>query len=116
MLKHQSPLFVTLLVATVYMGTCLATAGEPILELYIHDILGGSGVAIPNANGALPTAHGINGLPLGTGLAGTAFAGNQNQNAKPQIPLDQMARGWASEQSQSSMTYSLPALSRGHRQ
>lgn len=45
------------------------------------------GVAIPNANGAIPTVNVITGLPLGTGLAGTAFAGNPNQNGNPQIPL-----------------------------
>ncbi|KAA8527861.1 hypothetical protein F0562_035270 [Nyssa sinensis] len=88
------------------------TAGkEPIIELYMHDILGGSspsarpitgllgniysgqvpfarplgflppkgGVAIPNANGAIPTFN-ANGIPLGTGLAGTTFAGNPNNN------------------------------------
>ncbi|KAK6121081.1 hypothetical protein DH2020_045174 [Rehmannia glutinosa] len=81
----------------------------PVLELYMHDILGGSnptarpitgllgniysgqvpfarplgflppkgGVAIPNPNGAIPTIN-PNGVPLGTGLAGTAFAGNNN--------------------------------------
>ncbi|XP_055811977.1 dirigent protein 16-like [Solanum dulcamara] len=84
---------------------------EPILELYMHDILGGNnptarpitgllgniysgqipfarplgfqppedGVAIPNANGAMPTFN-INGVPLGTGLAGTIFAGGNNNN------------------------------------
>ncbi|KAK4725918.1 hypothetical protein R3W88_030835 [Solanum pinnatisectum] len=83
-----------------------------ILELYMHDILGGNnptarpitgllgniysgqipfarplgfqppkdGVAIPNSNGAIPTFN-INGVPLGTGLAGTIFAGNQNGQA-----------------------------------
>lgn len=89
-----------------------ATAGgDHVLELYMHDILGGSnptarpitgllgniysgqvpfarpvgflppkgGVAIPNANGALPTVN-ANGIPLGTGLAGTRFAGNINTN------------------------------------
>lgn len=40
------------------------------------------GVAIPNANGAVPTVN-ANGIPLGTGLAGTSFAGknfNGNNN------------------------------------
>ncbi|KAF9688951.1 hypothetical protein SADUNF_Sadunf01G0041300 [Salix dunnii] len=95
-----------------------ATGEEPILELYMHDILGGSnptarpitgllgniysgqvpfarpigfvppkGVAIPNANGAIPSVNGINGIPLGTGLAGTTFAGNQNLNGNPPTQL-----------------------------
>ncbi|PHT33041.1 Dirigent protein 18 [Capsicum baccatum] len=83
--------------------------GVSILELYMHDILGGNnptarpitgllgniysgqipfarplgfqpsknGVAIPNSNGAIPTFN-INGVPLGTGLTGTTFAGIQN--------------------------------------
>uniref|UniRef100_A0A7N0UKN9 Dirigent protein n=1 Tax=Kalanchoe fedtschenkoi TaxID=63787 RepID=A0A7N0UKN9_KALFE len=38
------------------------------------------GVAIPNPNGALPTVNGINGIPLGTGLAGTTFAGQAGNN------------------------------------
>ncbi|XP_071717776.1 dirigent protein 16-like [Rutidosis leptorrhynchoides] len=37
------------------------------------------GVVIPNANGAIPTVN-ANGIPLGTGLVGTQFAGNINQN------------------------------------
>ncbi|KAJ6713769.1 DIRIGENT PROTEIN 16 [Salix viminalis] len=100
----------------------VAAAGEePILELYMHDILGGSnptarpitgllgniysgqvpfarpigfvppqGVAIPNANGAIPSVNGINGIPLGTGLAGTTFAGTpngQNLNGNPATQL-----------------------------
>ncbi|GJN09110.1 hypothetical protein PR202_ga27085 [Eleusine coracana subsp. coracana] len=75
------------------------------LELYMHDILGGSnptarpitgllgniyngqvpfarpigfnaprnGVAIPNANGQVPTINGNNGIPLDTGLSGAGF-------------------------------------------
>lgn len=38
------------------------------------------GVAIPNANGAIPTVNGVTGVPLGTGLAGTSFAGTNNNN------------------------------------
>ncbi|KZV19472.1 dirigent protein 18-like [Dorcoceras hygrometricum] len=95
--------------ATVSTTTAAATTTEPVLELYMHDILGGtnptarpitgllgniysgqvpfarplgflpptSGVAIPNANGAIPTVN-PNGVPLGTGLSGTAFMGNDN--------------------------------------
>lgn len=89
-----------------------ATGTEPVLEMYMHDVLGGSnptarpvtgllgniysgqvpfaktigflppenGVAIPNANGAIPTVNGVNGVPLGTGLAGTLFSPNGQQN------------------------------------
>ncbi|GMH08261.1 hypothetical protein Nepgr_010101 [Nepenthes gracilis] len=39
-----------------------------------------NGVAIPNSNGALPTVNSINGVALGTGLAGTAFAGGSSNN------------------------------------
>ncbi|TXG72500.1 hypothetical protein EZV62_001079 [Acer yangbiense] len=119
MFKQSSLLnFITVLTVTIYMmilvdavGPAPAGGEEPILEFYMHDILGGSsptarpitgllgniyngqvpfarpigflppkgGVAIPNANGAIPTVNGVNGIPLGTGLAGTTFAGNQNQ-------------------------------------
>ncbi|XP_051147190.1 dirigent protein 18-like [Andrographis paniculata] len=91
----------------------------PVLEFFMHDILGGSNptarpitgllgniysgqipfatplgflppdqnsVAIPNPNGALPTIN-PSGIPLGTGLLGTAFAGgvpaNNNNNGQP---------------------------------
>lgn len=125
MFKRSSPSsFVTMLIAALYVATIMAAVDpakasgeEPIIELYMHDILGGSnptarpitgllgniysgqvpfarpvgflppkgGVAIPNANGAIPTVNGINGIPLGTGLAGTTFAGksnDQNLNGK----------------------------------
>ncbi|XP_023928069.1 dirigent protein 16 [Quercus suber] len=119
-------IFLTMLVALVQVGMVFAvvdpvaaTGKEPILELYMHDILGGSGptarpitgllgniydgqvpfarpigflppqggVAIPNANGAIPTVNGLNGIPLGTGLAGTNFAGKTNGQNQPQIQL-----------------------------
>ena len=87
-----------------------ATGKEHVIELYMHDILGGSnpiarsmtgllgsiydgqvpfampvgfntqGTAIPNANGANPTVNGVFGIPLGTGLAGTSFAPNSGNN------------------------------------
>ncbi|KAL5542492.1 hypothetical protein UlMin_010202 [Ulmus minor] len=108
--------------------TAAATGGEEtILEMYIHDILGGSvptarpvtgllgniyssqvpfakpigflppdgAVAVPNANGANPTVNGLNGLPLGTGLSGTAFAGNVSpQNVPTQLGADGLGLGF----------------------
>lgn len=120
-MDYKMPLFfTTFLLAIIYTTATnpAAAAGTQVLELYMHDILGGSsptarpitgllgniysgqvpfakpvgflppqgGVAIPNANGAIPTVNGVNGLPLGTGLGGRNFAGNQN-NGNPQIPL-----------------------------
>ncbi|KAK2643861.1 hypothetical protein Ddye_019056 [Dipteronia dyeriana] len=122
----SASIFLSMIIALMQAATIIAavvnptttTGEEPILELYMHDILGGSsptarpitgllgnifngqvpfakpvgflppenGVAIPNANGAIPTVNGVNGIPLGTGLAGTTFAG-QNQNGSPQIQL-----------------------------
>lgn len=111
----------TILLALLFTAINLATAVDPqppvagaevpILELFMHDILGGSnptarpitgllgniysgqvpfarplgflppkgGVAVPNANGAIPTIN-PNGIPLGTGLVGTAFTGTNNNN------------------------------------
>lgn len=88
-------------------GSGVVGAGGPdaALELYMHDILGGSsptarpitgllgniyngqvpfarpigfsaprnGVAIPNANGQVPTYNGNTGIPLDTGLSGAGF-------------------------------------------
>lgn len=120
MFKQSSPsIFVAMLLVTLQAATMVAAVdpapeGEvPIIELYMHDILGGgsptarpitgllgniysgqvpfarpvgflppnNGVAIPNANGALPTVN-ANGIPLGTGLLGTNFAGNNNNNGQ----------------------------------
>lgn len=109
-----SSLFIAMLIANMHTAIAVDPAPEPVLELYMHDILGGSsptarpitgllgniyssqvpfakpigflppsnGVAVPNANGAIPTVNGATGLPLGTGLSGTAFAGNQNDQNK----------------------------------
>ncbi|KAF8720328.1 hypothetical protein HU200_023822 [Digitaria exilis] len=98
-------------------GVGAGVPDEP-LELYMHDILGGSsptarpitgllgniyngqvpfarpigfsaprnGVAIPNANGQVPTYNGNNGIPLDTGLSGAGFlqpGGNGGAAAAP---------------------------------
>lgn len=113
MINQKSSLFISLLIAAAYILNITYAiepaieGGDHIIELYLHDILGGTnptarpvtgllgniysgqvpfarpvglrpnGVAIPNANGAVPTLT-VNGIPLGTGLAGTSFAGSQN--------------------------------------
>ncbi|KAL2507294.1 Dirigent protein 18 [Forsythia ovata] len=51
-----------------------------------------NGVAIPNANGAIPTVN-ANGIPLGTGLAGTAFAGGPTINTQ-QLGPDGLGLGF----------------------
>ncbi|KAJ7004692.1 dirigent protein 16-like [Populus alba x Populus x berolinensis] len=118
MFKISSPyFFIAVLIAALHTAIYVAAiepvpaGGEPVLELYMHDILGGSNptarpitgllgniysgqvpfarpvgfvppkgaVAIPNSNGALPTVNGLNGIPLGTGLAGTTFADGSTQ-------------------------------------
>ncbi|GFY81426.1 disease resistance-responsive (dirigent-like protein) family protein [Actinidia rufa] len=138
MLKQSTPTsFIALLITALHVVNMMAAAvgpatmgGEPILELYMHDILGGSnptarpvtgllgniysgqvpfarpvgflppkgGVAIPNANGAIPTVN-ANGIPLGTGLAGTTFAGNFNninngQTISTQVGPDGLGLGF----------------------
>ncbi|XP_002518168.3 dirigent protein 18 [Ricinus communis] len=121
MLRESSTLILFfLLIALVLVATALdpasTTGKEPILEIYMHDILGGSnptarpitgllgniysgqvpfakplgflppqgGVAIPNANGAIPSVNGLNGVPLGTGLGGASFAA---KSGNPQVLL-----------------------------
>lgn len=116
----------SVLAAVGLLATFVAAGGEePVLEFYMHDILGGNsptarpitgllgniyngqvpfakqigflppkgGVAIPNANGAIPTVNGINGVPLGTGLAGSTFAGNPN-NVQTQLGPDGLGLGF----------------------
>lgn len=138
MLHKSLPfLFLAIVLVNLHKEIVLAVAidhpptskEEPVLEIYMHDILGGSNptarpitgllgniyssqvpfakpigfippngaVAVPNANGAIPTVNGINGLPLGTGLSGTAFAGNhngQNGNVGTQLGPDGLGLGF----------------------
>ncbi|KAL1806371.1 hypothetical protein DCAR_0832175 [Daucus carota subsp. sativus] len=131
MLKQLSAsILVAALLAVVQVATLVAAidppvAEVPVIEIYMHDILGGNsptarpitgllgniysgqvpfarpvgflppkGVAIPNSNGAIPTVNG-NGIPLGTGLSGTRFAGNPNNNGvQTQLGPDNLGLGF----------------------
>ncbi|CDY18060.1 BnaA01g23210D [Brassica napus] len=53
-----------------------------------------NGIAIPNANGALPTVNGINGVPLGTGLSGTAYSGQNLNGIQTQLGPDGLSLGF----------------------
>lgn len=144
MFKQASPsLSFFALVTMVHMARILAVdnlssgpvgaaGGHPDtapMELYMHDILGGSsptarpitgllgniyngqvpfarpmgfnppkgGVAIPNANGAIPTVNANNGIPLGTGLSGTTFAkapSGPGSNVQTQLGPDGLGLGF----------------------
>lgn len=136
MVKQSSSvysIFRSMLIASVHVlavnaavDPVKASGHEPILELYMHDILGGSnptarpitgllgniyggqvpfakpigflppqgGVPIPNANGALPTVNGINGIPLGTGLSGTTFSGQPIGQGQTQLGPDGLGLGF----------------------
>ncbi|KAL9232967.1 hypothetical protein vseg_008018 [Gypsophila vaccaria] len=109
--SSASLLITMLLVSAMCTAKADSTPEGKVIELYMHDILGGSsptarpitgllgniysgqvpfarplgftapknGVAIPNSNGQVPTLN-LNGVPLGTGLSGTTFAGGNNNN------------------------------------
>ncbi|XP_074304996.1 dirigent protein 16-like [Silene latifolia] len=110
--KSSMSVVITMLMLLAAMHPAKAiTPQAKVIELYMHDILGGSnptarpitgllgniysgqvpfarplgftapqnGVAIPNSNGQVPTLN-LNGVPLGTGLSGTTFAGGNNNN------------------------------------
>lgn len=133
MFKSQLSIFLLILVVNVHTSILVAAVvapAEPVLEMYMHDILGGSNptarpvtgllgniyssqvpfakpigfrtpdnaVAVPNANGAIPTVNGVTGLPLGTGLSGTSFAGNVNNqntnNIQTQLAADGLGLGF----------------------
>ncbi|PRQ36898.1 putative plant disease resistance response protein [Rosa chinensis] len=136
MVKQLSPVYsilLSILFASVHVllvnaavDPVRALEHEPILEMYMHDILGGSsptarpitgllgniyggqvpfakpigflppqgGVPIPNANGALPSVNGINGIPLGTGLSGTTFSGKPIGQAQTQLGPDGLSLGF----------------------
>ncbi|GJN30280.1 hypothetical protein PR202_gb18572 [Eleusine coracana subsp. coracana] len=102
-----------------------AGAPDGPLELYMHDILGGSnptarpitgllgniyngqvpfarpigfnaprnGVAIPNANGQVPTVNGNNGIPLDTGLSGAGFLQPGKKGGAAAAPSSQVQLG-----------------------
>ncbi|ERN15721.1 dirigent protein 16 [Amborella trichopoda] len=52
------------------------------------------GVAIPNADGTIPTFNGNNGIPLGTGLSGTSFAGSATPKSQTQLSPDGLGLGF----------------------
>ncbi|KAL9237299.1 hypothetical protein vseg_011866 [Gypsophila vaccaria] len=117
-MKSSMTVLVTMLliVSAMYTAKASSTPERKVVELYMHDILGGSsptarpitgllgniysgqvpfarplgftapknGVAIPNSNGQVPTLS-LNGVPLGTGLSGTTFAGGNNNNNNNQL-------------------------------
>lgn len=130
--QSSASIFVTALLAALHVATLVAAVDPlvsevPVIEIYMHDVLGGNsptarpitgllgniysgqvpfarpvgflppkGVAIPNSNGALPTLS-ANGIPLGTGLAGTAFAGNSDNNGnnvQTQLGPDNLGLGF----------------------